>query len=42
MAHLDDETRAAAWTEIERAYRRFATRSGVAFRGGVLVAAATK
>jgi len=42
MAHLDDETRAAAWTEIEHAYRRFETASGVAFQGEVLVAGATK
>jgi ubiquinone/menaquinone biosynthesis C-methylase UbiE len=42
MAHLDDAARADAWTEIERAYRRFETPSGVAFPGEVLVGAATK
>jgi SAM-dependent methyltransferase len=42
MAHLVDAARAVAWTEIERAYRRFETPSGVAFPGEVLVGAATK
>ena len=42
MAHLDEAARADAWTEIERAYRRFETPSGVAFPGEVLVGAATK
>jgi hypothetical protein len=42
VAHLDDATRAQAWMEIERAYRRFETPSGVAFPGEVLVGAATK
>jgi SAM-dependent methyltransferase len=42
MAHLDDGARADAWTEIERAYRRFETPSGVTFPGEVLVGAATK
>jgi hypothetical protein len=42
MAHLDDGTRAVAWTEIERAYRRFETPSGMAFPGEVLVGGATK
>jgi SAM-dependent methyltransferase len=42
MAHLDEETRAAAWAEMERAYRRFETAAGVTFPGEVLVGAATK
>src|SRR5262245_16934435 len=42
MAHLDDKTRATAWTKIEHAYRRFETPSGVAFPGEVLVGGAAK
>jgi SAM-dependent methyltransferase len=42
MAHLDEETRAAAWAELERAYRGFETTSGVTFPGEVLVGAGTK
>jgi SAM-dependent methyltransferase len=42
MAHLDDGTRAVAWTEIERAYRQFETPSGVEFVGEVLTGGATK
>jgi SAM-dependent methyltransferase len=42
MAHLDDAARAVAWTEVERAYRRFETLSGAVFPGEVLIGAATK